>query len=161
MSEPVYAGKGIIFAVYDWYHDKFHGPKSTITLVADAIEEALDHGHDDPDSIARYLLTTTYQHLPDRQSRFNSILKAGNAVGARIIPKLHNAYEDLCKLSREGTKKERELAAAEARGFAEAITIMYSPFSVEDENDKNQVNWDEVDSLTDLMQDQHEESKGR
>ena len=54
---------------------------------------------------------------------------------------------------------EKAYFEAEARGFAEAITVMLSPFSVESEENRNQLDWEEVDYLTDLMEEQQEEAR--
>lgn len=155
-----FVGRGILFTVYDQSRDAFPGPTSTIEILARAIDEALDAGHEDSDSIARYLTTTTFQHIPDRSVRFNSVLKAGDVVGARLTTKMHNAYDDLRYMaSKAETKKEREAAEAEARGFAEAMSLVYSPFSCEDEDDPRQVDWDMIDHLTTLHENQWEEAK--
>lgn len=155
-----FSGRGILFTVFDQSRDIFPGPISTIEIIARAIDEALDAGHEDSGSIARYLTTTTFPHIPDRTVRFNSVLKAGDVVGARLTTKMFNAYDDLrYSISRAETKKERELAEAEARGFAEAMALMYSPFSCEDPDDPRQVDWDMIDHLTDLQEHQWEEAK--
>lgn len=155
-----FSGRGIMFTVYDHTRDYFPGIKSTIGVVARAIEQAIDEGHDEPESLARYLTTTTFPQVTDRVAKFNSVLKAGDVVGANITTKLFNGYADLRKAVRASeTKKERELAEVEARGFAEAITVMLSPFSVESSENKKQLDWDEVDYLTDLMEEQQEEAR--
>ena len=155
-----FSGRGIMFTVYDHTRDFFPGIKSTISVVARAIEEAIDAGHDEPESLARYLTTTTFPQIKDRSVKFNSVLKAGDVVGANISAKLFNGYQDLRKMARNSdNEEERELLEVEARGFAEAMTIMFSPFAVESEDNKKEIDWDEVDHLTDLMEEQQEQAR--
>lgn len=149
-SEPeTYAGQGIIFAVIDDREGMRTGKVTTIDVIADGIEAALDAGHETSDEIARYLTTSAFQHVTDKRVRFNSVLKAGDAVGALMLRKLYNAYNELCVLADEEDDPEKKRAIRdEATGFAEALTIVLSPFSSEDENDPRLVNWDEVDRMT-------------
>lgn len=149
-TEPeVFRGQGVIFAVIDNREDMPTGKVSTIDIIADAIEAALDAGHADSESIARYLTTSAFQHLGDKRMRFNSVLKAGDAVGAKMTQKLFNSYNDLAALvdSEENPARKATLKA-EATGFAEALTIVLSPFSCEDPDDPRVVNWTEVDRFT-------------
>lgn len=149
-TEPeVFRGQGIIFAVMDDREELPTGKVSTIDIIADAIEAALDAGHADSESIARYLTTSAFQHLGDRRMRFNSVLKASDIVGAKMTQKLFNSYNDLAALvdSEENPARKATLKA-EATGFAEAISIVLSPFSCEDPDDPRLVNWTEVDRVT-------------
>ena len=149
-EEPaVFTGQGIIFAVIDDREKLRDGKATTIDVIADAIDAALDAGHEDSEEIARYLTTSAFQHIPDKRIRFNSVLKAGDVVGAQIIRKLYNSYNELAKLADEeqDSKKKAELRS-EALGFAEAIQVVISPFSCEDPEDPRLVDWDEVDRLT-------------
>lgn len=155
-----FSGRGVMFTVYDHSRDYFPGVRSTPAIIAKAIDEALDAGYDDPESIARYLVTTTFPHTTDRVAKFNSVLKAGDVVGANITTKLFNGYADLRKMARNAEDAgSQAYFEAEARGFAEAITIMLSPFSVEREDNRKEIDWDEVDHLTDLMEQQQEEAR--
>ena len=149
-SEPeTYAGQGIIFAVIDDRENMRTGKVTTIDVIADGIEAALDAGHEDSESIARFLTTSAFQHVTDKRVRFNSVLKAGDAVGALMISKLHNAYNELCVLAdEEDDPQKKKDIRAEATGFAEAINIVLSPFSCEFPDDPRLVNWDEVDRIT-------------
>ena len=45
-----------------------------------------------------------------------------------------------------------EQLLAEARGFAEAIQVVLSPFSSEDPKDPRLVDWDEVDRMTEAFE---------
>ena len=47
---------------------------------------------------------------------------------------------------------EKKAIRDEARGFAEAIQVVISPFSIEDKNDPRLVDWDEVDHMTELFE---------
>ena len=144
-----FTGQGIIFAVIDNREEMERGA-TTVDVIADGIEAALDAGHEDSESIARYLTTSAFQHIPDKRVRFNSVLKAGDVVGAYILRKLYNSFNELAKMSEEEEDpQQKKLLAAEARGFAEALTIVLSPFSSEDPKDPRLVNWDEVDRMTD------------
>lgn len=144
-----FSGQGIIFAVIDDREAMRTGKVTTITVIADAIEAALDAGHETSEEIARYITTSAFQHEPDKRVRFNSILKAGDAVGAQMTQKLLNAYNELTTLAddEEDAKKKAEIRA-EATGFAEALQIMLSPFTCEYADDPRLVNWDEVDRIT-------------
>lgn len=144
-----YSGQGIIFAVIDDREEMRDGKVTTIDVITEAIEAALDAGHSDSESIARYITTSAFQHVTDKRIRFNSVLKAGDVVGAQISRKLYNAYNELAALvaEEEDPRKKAEIKA-EATGFAEALNIVMSPFSCEDTGDPRLVNWDEVDRIT-------------
>ena len=149
-EEPeTFSGKGIIFAVIGDREEMDTSSSSTISVIADAIESALDAGHEDSESIARYLTTSAFQHIPDKRVRFNSVLKAGDVVGAFLTQKLHNAYNELAKMvDEEDDPRKKAEIRAEATGFAEALNVVLSPFSCEDAEDPRLVNWDEVDRIT-------------
>jgi hypothetical protein len=150
VPEPtVFSGQGIIYAVIDDREGMREGRVTTIDIIADAIEAALDHGHETSEEIARYLTTSAFQHVPNKRVRFNSVLKAGDAVGAQITRKLYNAYNDLAQLAddEEDPKVKAEIRT-EATGFAEALNVVISPFSCEDKTDPRLVDWDEVDRIT-------------
>lgn len=152
-QEPkTFAGQGILFAIIDDREKLRKGRTTTIDVVADAIEAALDAGHETSEEIARYLTTSAFQHEPDRRVRFNSVLKAGDTVGAHLVRKLMNSYNELMDTA-EGEKNAATRAAleSEALGFAEAIQIVLNPFSVEDPEDPTLVNWDEVDHITEVF----------
>lgn len=148
-SEPsTFSGQGIMFAVID-DREQMRTGSTTVDVIADAIEQALDHGHETSEDIARYLTTSGFQHIPDKRVRFNSVLKAGDVVGAQITRKLYNAYNDLAVLAEEEEDPEqKKIIQAEAAGFAEALNVVLSPFSCEDKSDPRLVDWDEVDRIT-------------
>lgn len=153
-----FTGQGIIFAVIDDHEavtaaSDRRGRVSTIDVIADAIEKALDAGNETSDEIARYLTTSAFQHVPDKRVRFNSVLKAGDVVGAQITRKLYNAYNELAALAEEETdpQTKRDLIS-EAHGFAAALNVVISPFSCEDPGDPRLVNWDEVDRITESFE---------
>lgn len=144
-----YAGQGIIYAVIDDREAMREGRVTTIDVITEAIEAALDAGHEDSESIARYLTTSAFQHVTDKRVRFNSVLKAGDAVGAQMVRKLYNSYNDLASMAaEEEDPKKKAKILDEATGFAEALNIVLSPFSCEDPDDPRLVNWDEVDRIT-------------
>jgi hypothetical protein len=148
-----FSGKGIIFAVIDDREKVRPGKVTTIDVIADAIEAALDAGKETSDEIARYLTTSAFSHIKDKRVRFNSVLKAGDTVGAKIVKKLFNAYEELCETAEDEKDPEQQATLeAEARGFAEALQIVMNPFACEDEEDPTLVSWDEVDRLTELFE---------
>lgn len=148
-TETTFTGQGIIFAVIDNREEMERGA-TTVDTIADGIEAALDAGHETSEEIARYLTTSAFQHIPDKRVRFNSVLKAGDVVGAYILRKLYNTYNELAQMAEDEEEPQaKKLAAAEARGFAEALTIVLSPFSSEDPKDPRLINWDEVDRMTD------------
>ena len=148
-----FSGQGILFAIIDDREQMAAGGMTTIDVITSAIEEALDHGHETSEAIARYLTTSAFQHVPDKRVRFNSVLKAGDVVGAQITRKLYNSYNELSKLAdEEQDPKAKADLRAEARGFAEAIQIVISPFSSEDPKDPRLVNWDEVDRMTEAFE---------
>lgn len=152
-SDPVYSGRGIIFAVIDDRESMREGRVTTIDVITEAIEAALDAGHETSEEIARYLTTSSFSHVRDRRVRFNSVLKAGDVVGAQMLRKLYNSYNDLAVLAEEEEDtQQKKIIQAEARGFAEALTIVLSPFSSEDTQDPRLVNWDEVDRMTDALE---------
>lgn len=145
-----FTGQGIIFAVIDDREGMGEGRVTTIDVIADAIEKALDAGHETSEEIARYLTTSAFQHVPDKRVRFNSVLKAGDVVGAQITRKLYNAYNDLAEMAdEEEDPKAKSEIKNEARGFAEAVNVVLSPFSCEDPKDPRLVDWEEVDRITD------------
>lgn len=152
LEQKAFSGRGILFAVIDDRESMRMGKTTTIDIIADAIEAALDEGHETSEDIARYLTTSAFQHIPDKRVRFNSVLKAGDTVGAQITRKLYNSYRELMDTAAEAKGAERTELEAEARGFAEAIQVVLSPFSVEDENNPQLVSWDEVDRLTALFE---------
>lgn len=152
-EQKAFSGRGILFAVIDDREAMRTSRTTTVEVIADAIEAALDAGKETSEDIARYLTTSAFQHIPDKRARFNSVLKAGDTVGAQIVRKLYNSYNELM----ETAEKERGAAAKaalenEATGFAEAIQIVLSPFAVEDASDAMLVNWDEIDRLTQLFE---------
>ncbi|WNN96072.1 hypothetical protein SEA_SCHIMMELS22_41 [Microbacterium phage Schimmels22] len=152
--EPItFSGQGIIFAVIDDREGMRAGRVTTIDVITEAIEAALDAGHETSEEIARYLTTSAFQHIPDKRVRFNSVLKAGDVVGAQITRKLYNSYNDLAKLAdEEEDPKVKAEIKNEARGFAEAIQVVLSPFSSEDPKDPRLVDWDEVDRMTEAFE---------
>lgn len=153
-EEPqTFAGQGILFAVIDDREAMRDGKVTTIDVITEAIEAALDAGHETSEDIARYLTTSAFQHVTDKRVRFNSILKAGDAVGAQMTRKLYNAYTDLATMVEE-TEDPTEKASlkAEATGFAEALQIVISPFSSEEPTDPRMVNWEEVDRMTESFE---------
>jgi len=157
-GKPVFTGQGILFAVIDDREKGSAGSDrkgrwSTVDVIAQAIDKALDKGKETPEEIAHYLVTSAFQHEPDRRVRFNSVLKAGDAVSAQLVRKLYNAYNELCVLAEEEEDpQQKKLIAREATGFAEAMNVVLSPFSVEDPTDPRLVDWDEVDRITDLFE---------
>lgn len=161
----VFAGRGVLFAVAEDRVDM--DGSSTIGVIAEAIDEALDNDHDDPEAIARWLVTSSFNHEPDKRVRYNSLLRAGDAVGAQMTRKLHNAYNELAEMisDPELTPSEKAVAKAEATGFAEALSIVLSPFSCEDPADPRMVDWDAVDHITGLFETEQrhvrKERKGR
>lgn len=152
-EQKAFSGQGILFAVIDDREEMRLGRTTTISVIADAIEAALDAGHETSDEIARYLTTSAFQHIPDKRVRFNSILKAGDTVGAQLVRKLFNSYNELMDTAAgEKNASARAALEAEATGFAEAVQIILNPFSVEDDNDPTLVKWEEVDRLTELYE---------
>lgn len=152
-EQPTFSGQGIIFAVIDDREAMPEGRSTTIDVITEAIEAALDAGHETSEEIARYLTTSAFQHIPDKRVRFNSVLKAGDVVGAQITRKLYNSYNELAAMAdEEEDPTEKAALKAEARGFAEAIQVVISPFSSEDPKDPRLVNWDEVDRMTDVFE---------
>lgn len=153
-TEPqTYSGQGIIFAVIDDRETMRTGKVTTIDVITEAIEAALDAGHETSEDIARYLTTSAFQHIPDKRVRFNSVLKAGDVVGAQITRKLYNAYNELAQMAEEEQDpQQKKLIQAEASGFAEALNVVLSPFSCEDTKDPRLVNWDEVDRITEAFE---------
>lgn len=152
-EEAVFSGQGIIFAVIDDREQMGTGKVTTIDVITEAIEAALDAGHETSEDIARFLTTSAFQHIPDKRVRFNSVLKAGDVVGAQITRKLYNAFNELAVLAEEEEDpRQKALIKAEATGFAEALNVVISPFSCEDEADPRQVNWDEVDRITEAFE---------
>lgn len=151
-SPTTFTGQGIIFAVIDNREEMERGT-TTVDTIADAIEAALDAGHEDSEAIARYLTTSAFQHIADKRVRFNSVLKAGDTVGAQMTRKLLNSYNDLAEVAEEEEDpQQKKLILAEARGFAEALSVVLSPFSCEDPKDPRLVDWDEVDRITDAFE---------
>lgn len=145
----VFTGQGIVFAVVDDREQFATGRTTTIDVITEGIEAALDAGYETSEDIARYLTTSAFQHVPDKRVRFNSVLKAGDVVGAQMLRKLYNAYNELEELAGEAEDtKDKATLKAEAQGFAEALQIVLSPFSCEDATDPRLVDWDTVDRLT-------------
>lgn len=152
-GNPVYVGRGIVYAVVDNREDMRAGSVSTISTIADAIEEALDNGHETSDEIARYITTSAFTHQPNKRVRFNSVLKAGDVVGAQMTRKLYNSYNDLATMvEEEQDPVEKAKLKAEASGFAAAVSIVFSPFSCEDPKEPWLVDWDVVDRLTERFE---------
>jgi len=152
-EQKAFSGRGILFAVIDDREQMREGKTTTIDIIADAIEAALDADCGDSESIARYLTTSAFQHISDKRVRFNSVLKAGDTVGAQIVRKLYNSYNELAEMAEKmGVASEKAAAKAEVRGFAAAIQIIMNPFSAEDAKNPQLVNWDEVDNMTDIFE---------
>lgn len=149
----MYEGRGVIFCVASDRESMGIGA-TTIKVIADAIEDALDNGHEDSEAIARWITTSSFNYEPDKRVRFNSLLKASDAIGAQMTRKLYNAYNELAEAANEPdlTAAEKREAKAEATGFAEALSIALSPFSCEDSSDPRLVNWDMVDHITRLFE---------
>ncbi len=153
LEQKAFSGKGILFAVIDDRESMRMGKITTVDVIADAIEAALDNGKETSEEIARWLTTSAFQHIADKRVRFNSILKAGDTVGAQLVRKLFNSYNELMDTAAgEKNATNRAQLEAEATGFAEAIQIILNPFSVEDESDPTLVQWEEVDRLTELYE---------
>lgn len=148
----VYSGRGVLFCVVDDREDM--DGATTVEVLTAAIEDAMDNGHEDSESIAQWLLTSGFSYEPDKRVRFNSLLRAGDAVGAQITRKLYNAYNELAEMAAdpELDAGEKKLAKAEATGFAEAVSVVTSPFSCEDPDDPRMVDWDTVDHVTGLFE---------
>lgn len=153
-EQKAFSGKGILFAVIDDREAMRMGRVTTIDIIADAIESALDAGKETSEEIARYLTTSAFQHIRDKRVRFNSVLKAGDTVGAQITKKLHNSYNELAEMGDDAKGAEKATLEAEARGFAEAMQIVLSPFTAEDPADRTLVSWDEVDHMTELFEEE-------
>lgn len=152
-EQKAFSGRGILFAVVDDRESMRMGKTTTVDVIADAIEAALDDGKETSEDIARFLVTNAFQHIKDKRARFNSVLKAGDTVGAQLVRKLFNSYNELMDTAaKEKSAAAREQLEAEATGFAEAIQIILNPFSVEDDSDPTLVKWDEVDHLTELFE---------
>jgi hypothetical protein len=152
-TETVFSGQGIIFAVIDDREAMRDGKVTTIDVIAEGIEAALDAGHETSDEIAHFLTTSAFQHIADKRVRFNSVLKAGDVVGAQITRKLYNAYNELASMAEdEEDPKQKAYLKEEARGFAEALSVVLSPFSCEDPKDPRLVNWDEIDRITEAFE---------
>lgn len=152
-QKTVFSGQGIIFAVVDDRENMREGQPTTIDVIADAIEAALDNGHETSEEIARYITTSAFQHVADKRVRFNSVLKAGDVVGAQMLRKLYNSYNELADMAaEEDDTAKKKLILAEATGFAEALQIVLSPFSSEDPKDPRLVDWDEVDRMTEAFE---------
>lgn len=149
----MYSGRGVIFCVADDREAMGIGA-STVDVIAGAIEDALDNGHEDSEAIARWITTSSFNYEPDKRVRFNSLLKAGDAIGAQITRKLYNTYNELAEAAADPdlSAAEKKIAKAEATGFAEAISIVLSPFSCEDPEDARLVNWEMVDHITTLFE---------
>ena len=149
----MYSGRGVIFCVADDRESMGIGA-TTIDVIAAAIEDALDNGHEDSESIARWITTSSFNYETDKRVRFNSLLKAGDSTGAQMTRKIYNAYNELAEAANEPdlSPADKRIAKAEATGFAEAASIMFSPFSCEDETDPRLVNWDMVDHITGLFE---------
>lgn len=147
----VYSRRGVLFAVVD---DRVEaGEMSTIEVLSDAIDDALEHGYEDPEAIARWVVTSSFVHEPDKRVRYNSLLRAGDAVGAQLTRKLYNAYNELAEMVAEAeTAGDKAAAKAEATGFASAVSIITSPFSCEDGANPHLVDWDAVDHVTGLFE---------
>ncbi|QIN93866.1 hypothetical protein SEA_ALAKAZAM_44 [Microbacterium phage Alakazam] len=153
LEQKAFSGRGILFAVVDDREAMRMGKTTTVDVIADAIEAALDDGKETSEEIARYLTTNAFQHIKDKRARFNSVLKAGDTVGAQLVRKLYNSYNELMDTAAgEKNAAARAQLEAEATGFAEAIQIILNPFSVEDDSDPTLVKWDEVDRLTELYE---------
>lgn len=157
--QGVWSGKGVLFVVIDDREGMLvaterRGSITTISIITDAIEAALDAGLETSEEIARHLCTTSFQHIPDKRVRFNTILMASDRVGAQMTRKIYNAYNELAEAANEPdlTPAEKRIAKAEATGFAEATSIMLSPFSCEDPSDARLVDWDMVDHITGLFE---------
>lgn len=161
-TPPVYGGRGILFTVYQAREDVFPPGATTKQVIATAIQEALDQGMATSEQVAQYLVTSTFPMVENRAERFNAVLKAGSVVGSNTTFKLHNSYEDLLGAAlRSDTDESEQVALAEARGFMEAMTIMYNPIQVEDPTNPHYVDWDQVDRLTDMAIHQYEENHSR
>ncbi|QKN87803.1 hypothetical protein NEBULOUS_42 [Microbacterium phage Nebulous] len=153
LEQKAFSGRGILFAVIDDREAMRMGKTTTVDVIADAIEAALDNGKETSEEIARWLTTSAFKHIPDKRVRFNSILKAGDTVGAQLVRKLFNSYNELMDTAAgEKNASARAALEAEATGFAEAVQIILNPFSVEDDNDPTLVKWEEVDRLTELYE---------
>ena len=153
VDSRVYAGRGVLFAVADDREAMGVGG-TTVSVITDAIEDALDNDCETSDEIAAWITTSSFTFEPSKRVRFNSLLRAGDAIGAQMTRKLHNAYSDLAEAAADPdlTAAEKRVAKAEATGFAEALSVVFSPFSCEDSDDPRLVDWEMIDHLTELFE---------
>lgn len=152
-SAAVYAGRGVMFTVFDTNEDIVEGPHSAPGIIAQAIHETGLLDSDESLALARHLTTSTFPQVTDRTARFNSVLKAGDVVGARLIPKLMKGLELLYSLqANAGTMYTYQLFQARTAGFAEAVAILTHPFAVESEEGSIEIDWCAVQHYTHLLQ---------
>lgn len=144
--------KGVLYAVV-CDHENKPANKSSIDIIADSIKAASEHGHTSPKAIARWLVTSDFKHVPDREVRFNAVLKAGDGVGAHIIQKIVNLTDLIMELYKESDYKQEKLYH-EIIGMVMSLMIVLNPFTVEDKQDKTRV---DVDILCDLVEEYVEE----
>ena len=138
----MYSYKGVLFSSIEDYEQLPHGATST-SVLAEAIQEAMDAGKTTPIEISRYLCTNAFRHVPNKRLRYSSIVRASDATGARIIPKL--VY--LARLCSQAARSNHGKDNAQWRyyhgmmvGIANAYVVMMYPFTVEDAEDPNRIN---------------------
>lgn len=135
--------KGVLFATHE---DHDLTDKSCSGVMEEAIAEAMYNGCETPGEIARYLVNTSFKHVPDRQLRFNEIMRASSSVGAHVVKLLMSGFQDLCSLSDETDSEGNRLLSERAYGFACAYNVMLYPFTVQYKN-TNDIDWEKVSML--------------
>lgn len=147
MDTDQFYRKGVLYAVIYNDEDKDYGLSST-DIMAESIDEALKNGLSSPREIAHHLVTSSFKHVKNRVIQFNSLLKAGESVGANIPIKLGNAIIGVIKNAQlalaKGDKKDFERKSQIALGMVMAQCVVLNPFSFEKENDSNQIDLNKV-----------------
>lgn len=150
ISTDQFYRKGVLYAVIYNDEDKEYGLSST-DIVAESIDEALKNGLSSPKEIAHHLVTSSFKHVKNRAVQFNSLLKAGESVGANIPQKLGDAILEVARSSLlslyEGDKGAFKIKGAIAVGMIMSQCIVLNPFSFNKEDDSNRIDLNRVKKM--------------
>lgn len=150
MSTDQFYRKGVLYAVICNDEDKEYGLSST-DIVAESIDEALKNGLSSPREIAHHLVTSSFKHVKNRTVQFNSLLKAGESVGANIPQKLGDAILEAIKSSLlsldKADKEDFKIKSTIAVGMIMAQCIVLNPFSFGKEDDSNRIDLNRVKKM--------------
>lgn len=147
-NKPSWEGRGILFTA--WKDGIRRGDVSIYEVIGAAIDEARESGKESGEEIAKYICTHSFSHIKDPQARYNSLIKASDYCGARIIDKLMDGIYILQHLSKQEPEQKTRYSLVE-EGIWLSLAITLNPFSVQYKDDPSKVDWEEVIHVVKLI----------